>query len=332
MNKYPIYPLTEIQELINSAFEKELKEWMDRQPENLYLPANYILGQKGKKLRSTLVLLSYNLFNEKVVKALPVALAIEIFHNFTLLHDDIMDKAEIRRNEPAVHKKFGENAAILSGDVMSFISFKYLLKCESTYLQPLLELFTDTAIAVCEGQQYDLDFEDRFDVSEHEYLEMIRLKTAVLLACSLKSGSLIAGAGDQEMTALYNLGMNLGMAFQLQDDLLDTFGKETVFGKKIGGDILTNKKTFLLVKALELANPKQKKELIFWIDKKEFDPERKIEIIKSIYTELGIKDLIKKQTEFYFSKVYTSLASVSVAESKKVQLKQLIRTMLHRST
>jgi len=332
MSNYHVYPLAEIQELINSEIEKELKGWMDTQPENLYLPVNYILGQKGKKLRSTLVLLSYNLFNERVEKALPVALAIEIFHNFTLLHDDIMDRAEIRRNKPAVHKKFGENAAILSGDVMFFISFKYLLKCESTYLKALLELFTDTAIAVCEGQQYDLDFENRFDVSEHEYLEMIRLKTAVLLACSLKSGCLLAGASDQETTTLYNLGMNLGMAFQLQDDLLDAFGKETVLGKKIGGDILTNKKTFLLVKALELANPKQKKELIFWINKKEFDPERKIEIIKSFYTELGIQDLIKDQTEFYFDKVHTTLASVSVAESKKVQLKQLIGTMLQRSS
>jgi geranylgeranyl diphosphate synthase, type II len=332
MNNNSIYPLSEIQELIHSEIEKERKGWMDTQPGNLYLPVRYILGQKGKKLRSSLVLLSYNLFNEKVQKALPVALAIEVFHNFTLLHDDIMDKAEIRRNKPAVHKKFGENAAILSGDVMSFISFKYLLKCEPVYLKALLELFTDTAIAVCEGQQYDLDFENRFDVSEKEYLEMIRLKTAVLLACSLQSGSLLAGAGKQEMVALYNLGINLGMAFQLQDDLLDSFGEEPIFGKKIGGDILANKKTFLLIKALELAAPKRKKELINWINKKEYNPEEKIKTIQSFYTDLDLEARIKEKTAFYYDKVHSDLASVSVDESQKGELKELIGAMLHRSS
>ena len=273
-----MFTLKEIQELVAERINKEAAELAATHPENLYLPVEYILNLKGKKLRPVLVLLAYNLFSDDLEKALPAAIAIEIFHNFTLLHDDIMDKADVRRGQPTVHHKFGENAAILSGDVMSFVSFQYLLKTETKQLKSLLSLYANTAVEVCEGQQYDMDFENRNNVSENEYLEMIRLKTAVLLACSLKAGALIAEEEKISASVLYDFGINLGMAFQLQDDLLDSFGDESTFGKKIGGDILANKKTFLLIKAFELANPQQKEKLAFWMNQKLFNPEEKIKV------------------------------------------------------
>ncbi|NQU84130.1 MAG: polyprenyl synthetase family protein [Mariniphaga sp.] len=325
-----MYTLTEIQEIINSEVEKESERLKKSKPENLYFPVNYILGLKGKKLRPALVLLSYNLFSEKIESALPAAMAIEIFHNFTLLHDDIMDKAELRRNKSTVHNKFSENAAILSGDVMSFISFQYLLKSETPQLKSLIQLFTKTAIEVCEGQQYDMDFENQQDVSEKEYLKMIRLKTAVLLACSLKSGALLAGAENNAAIALYNFGINLGLAFQLQDDLLDSFGNENTFGKKIGGDILSNKKTFLLVKALELVRADQKKKLLHEINKTDFIPENKIDTIKSIFNDLGIQEIAKEKIDAYFLQANNCLNDLPVAENKKIQLRKLAQTMSNR--
>ena len=223
---------------------KNFKNWLKKEvelrsakmlqqtPVELYEPIHYSLGMGGKRLRPVLLLLAYNLFKQDVENALPAALAIEVFHNFTLLHDDIMDKADVRRNRPTVHVQFNENAAILSGDAMAFQSYRYLLESKSSRLTDTIDLFTRTAIEVCEGQQFDMDFESRLDVTEAEYIEMIRLKTAVLLACSSKGGALLAEVSDELANQLYAFGENLGLAFQLQDDLLDTFGDQNTFGKK----------------------------------------------------------------------------------------------------
>ena len=326
-----IYTLPEIQKLIHAEIERESTRLAEARPENLYLPVRYILGLEGKKLRPALVLLSYNLFSENIENALPAAVAIEIFHNFTLLHDDIMDRAAMRRNEPTVHTKFGENAAILSGDVMSFISFRYLLKSKTPRLEELLLLFSDTAVKVCEGQQYDLDFERRPDVSEEEYLNMISLKTAVLLACSLKSGALLANANEEAASGLYHFGMNLGMAFQLQDDLLDTFGDENTFGKKIGGDILSDKKTYLLIKALELAGPEEKKQLLKWMGRSGSKPKEKIHAVRSIFNQLGIEKATNEKTEDYLQMAGRYLNGVPVDEIRKKELLKLALTMAKRN-
>ena len=230
--------------------------------ENLYIFVFYVLEEGGKRIRPLLLLLAYNLFADDVCKALPAAISIEVFHNFTLLHDDIMDNADVRRNRATVHNKFGDNSAILSGDVMSFLSYDLLLKSESKHVIELAKLFTQTAMEVCEGQQYDMDFEKRMDVTEEEYLEMIKLKTAVLLACSLKAGAILAGVEAVISEQFYHYGINLGLAFQLQDDLLDSFGDQKFFGKKIGGDILANKKTFLLINALKNSDARQRNTLL----------------------------------------------------------------------
>ena len=326
-----MFTLSEIQILIQAEIDREAGVLRESPPLNLYAPVHYILGLGGKKLRPSLVLLSYNLFSETVFKALPAAMAIEIFHNFTLLHDDIMDQADLRRNNQTVHVKYSENAAILSGDVMAFISFRYLLKSETSMFRPLLDLFTKTAIEVCEGQQLDMDFENRWNVTEMEYLEMIRLKTAVLLACSLKSGALLAAADESATEALYLLGINLGLAFQLQDDYLDTFGDEKTFGKKIGGDILSNKKTFLLIKAFEMAGPEQKELLFHWFEKSGYIPEEKILAVKSVYDELGIAEITREKSNEYFLNVEKCLNDIPVSEQKKVYLREFVKSMTKRN-
>jgi geranylgeranyl diphosphate synthase type II len=285
----------------------------------------------GKRLRPVLLLLSYNIFSESVQEAIPAAIAIEVFHNFTLLHDDIMDKAEMRRNMPTVHKKFSENSAILSGDAMAFLSYQYLLECNSVRLTEVLELFTKTAIEVCEGQQFDMEFESRLNVSESEYLEMIRLKTAVLLGCGLKAGALLANANSAVANQLYEFGINLGLAFQLQDDLLDSFGNQQTFGKKIGGDILANKKTFLLINALQNAETDQKNELLNWMNIGVFNPEEKISSVLKIYNQLNIKQLTEQKIDSYFQKCKTVFQQISVDQVRKKHLFEVSNSMLNRT-
>ncbi len=287
----------------------------------------------GKRLRPVLLLMAYNLFSDEIEKALPAALALEIFHNFTLLHDDIMDKAHMRRNKPTVHQKFSDNSAILSGDAMAFLSYRYLmqLQCPSDQLFEVTQLFTETALKVCEGQQYDMDFENRQDVTEEEYLKMIKLKTAVLLACSLKSGALLASASPENAQLLYDYGINLGLAFQLQDDFLDTFGNQEKFGKKIGGDIVANKKTFLLIKALQEASESQKKKLEEWLGKKEFIAGEKIETISGIFRNLNIPEITEEKIDSYFIRASKILNDLPVEESKKRALKGLSNNMLKRN-
>jgi len=325
-----LYSVAELQKIINAELKIRSVDLKKKNPPGLYDPVGYSLEMGGKRLRPVLLLLSYNMFADSVHEALPAAIAIEVFHNFTLLHDDIMDNAEVRRNRPTVHKKFSENSAILSGDVMAFMSYQYLLECKSERLQEVASLFTQTAIEVCEGQQFDMEFENRIDVQEAEYLEMIRLKTAVLLACSLKTGALLSKTDIEVAGQLYDFGINLGLAFQLQDDLLDSFGNQESFGKKIGGDILANKKTFLSINTLQNANGNLKTDYINWLNIKEYNPEEKISAILKIFNQLNIKELTEQKIESYFQKCSAILEIISVEDSKKKQLFEISNGMLNR--
>lgn len=325
-----MYTVEELQKLVEKEVELRSGKMLQQTPVELYEPIHYSLGMGGKRLRPVLLLLAYNLFKQDVENALPAAIAIEVFHNFTLLHDDIMDKADVRRNRPTVHVQFNENAAILSGDAMAFQSYRYLLESKSSRLTDTIDLFTRTAIEVCEGQQFDMDFESRLDVTEAEYLEMIRLKTAVLLACGLKGGALLAEVSDELANQLYAFGENLGLAFQLQDDLLDTFGDQNTFGKKIGGDILANKKTFLLINALQNASPEKRQELLGWIAQKDFNPEAKIEGVTSIYLETGVKKIAEQKVDDYFEIALQILAGLAIEDVVKQPLRELALKMLTR--
>lgn len=326
-----MYSTEELQKIIDENIKSQSLLLNSKQPQGLYAPVEYSLGMGGKRLRPVLLLMGYNLFSDHIEKAIPAALAVEVFHNFTLLHDDIMDNAEMRRNQPAVHKKFSKIKAILSGDAMAFLSYRYLLSLDSDRLTGIIKLFTETALEVCEGQQYDMDFEKRQNVTEAAYLEMIRLKTAVLLACSLKAGALLANADSGLANQIYDFGINLGMAFQLQDDLLDTFGDQQIFGKKIGGDILADKKTFLLIKAQERASAGKKAEIEKWLSETEFDPDEKIEGISNIFNQLGIKEITEQKIDSYFVAATEILQNLPVNEERKTPLKKLSKTMLGRS-
>ncbi len=326
-----IYSVEELQRIINTEINIRSEELKNDNPLNLYSPINYSLKIGGKRLRPALLLLSYNLFSDKIENALPSAVAIEVFHNFTLLHDDIMDKAEVRRNQPTVHVQYDENSAILSGDAMAFLSYKYLLEKKSEGLANVIELFSKTAIEVCEGQQYDMDFENRLDVTESEYMGMIRLKTAVLLACSLKTGALLANAGIEIANQLYEFGINIGLAFQLQDDLLDSFGNQKTFGKKIGGDILSNKKTYLLIKALETSSAAEKSELLDWIEKEDFIAEDKVAAILNIYNQLNIEELTQFKIDYYFQKSTSILQNLPVKSNNIIPLAKLSNQLLKRN-
>ena len=281
-------------------------------------------------MRPLLVLMSCDLFSGDIYDAMNCAIAVEVFHNFTLLHDDIMDEAEMRRNSLSVYKKYNENIAILSGDAMSIMAYNYLLKCNSTEPAPIIQLFSQTALEVCEGQQFDMDFENRSDVSIPEYLEMIRLKTAVLLASSLKLGAMAANAPEKIADQLYDFGLNLGIAFQLQDDLLDVFADQDKFGKKIGGDIVSNKKTFLLLKALEISDDSTKIIIQDWINKRDFDENEKIKAITEVYNKLDIKGI----TEIYIDKFYQLALDVfkeiELAGETKFELIQLASLIMNR--
>jgi geranylgeranyl diphosphate synthase type II len=275
-------------------------------------------------------LLSCNLYKDDVNEAIPMALAWEIFHNFTLMHDDVMDKADKRRGELTVHKKWNENTAILSGDAMLILAYTYLAKSTSGYLKELLDLFSETASGICKGQEYDMQFENRLNVTEEEYLEMIRLKTAILLGACLKSGAILGAAGEKDRNLLYDFGINLGLAFQIQDDLLDVFGDPSVFGKKLGGDILCNKKTYLLINALNISG-EEKNELLFWLNV-EGEEEKKIEAVTQIYTRLSVKAKARDKMEYYYKKAIQAIQEVDVAEEKKMVLINLARELMNRES
>jgi len=325
-----MYPIKELQSLISIEIEKEIHQLYQTEPKNLYEPVGYALSMGGKRLRPVMVLLACNLFSETVEKAFPVAMAIELFHNFTLLHDDIMDGAEMRRNNPSVYKKYNENIAILSGDAMSIMAYNYLLKCGSTDSTPLIRLFSQTALEVCEGQQFDMDFEARLDVSIPEYINMIRLKTAVLLASSLKLGALVANAPERTAGQLYEFGLNLGIAFQLQDDLLDVFADQDKFGKRIGGDIVSNKKTFLLLKALEISDNSGKMVIQDWISKKEFDVNEKIQAITDVYNKLDIRKITEKYIDEFYQTALNVFEEIKLERETKAGLLQLANLIMSR--
>jgi geranylgeranyl diphosphate synthase type II len=312
-----MYTLLEAQNLV----EKHIQTLsIPDSPPELYEPVKYVLSMGGKRIRPALVLLSCDLFSDAVESALIPALAIEIFHNFTLLHDDIMDRSEIRRGHPTVHIKYGENVAILSGDVMSILASRLINQSPGVVLQTVHDVFTRTAMQVCEGQQFDMNFEGRLAVDVEEYLNMIELKTAVLIAASLKIGAILGGASEKDANDLYDFGKHLGIAFQLQDDLLDTYGDPDLIGKKLGTDIVDNKKTYLVIEALEMASPPQKEELENWFTIEEFDHEEKISAVTSIFNDLEIKEVTETKIKEYYSTALSSLERLNRPDERKTEL------------
>lgn len=301
-------------------------------PKSLYEPIEYILSLGGKRIRPALVLMACNLYKEEVDAAIKPALGLEVFHNFTLLHDDLMDEADKRRNKPTVHKVWNANTAILSGDAMLIAAYQLIEETAPESLKEILHLFTATALEICGGQQYDMEFESRTDVSEAEYIEMIRLKTAVLLACALKMGAIVGNAPNEDAKALYQFGIHIGLAFQLQDDLLDVYGDTATFGKNIGGDILCNKKTFLLINALRLASEQQRAILNDWIHKKEFDPAEKIAAVTAIYNQLHLKELSEEKIHTYYISAMEYLNSLQVAPEKLTILKEVSARLMNRQS
>lgn len=302
----------------------------DRKPFSLYEPIRYVLSMGGKRIRPTLMLMAYNLFKDDPEKILMNAIALETYHNYTLLHDDLMDNADVRRGHPTVHKKWDANTAILSGDSMLVLAYERMAQCEEKYLPQVLRLFTETALEIGEGQQYDMEFETRSDVAEEEYIEMIRLKTSVLLACALKMGALLAGASAADADALYKFGEQIGLAFQLQDDYLDVYGDPQTFGKEIGGDITQNKKTYMLINAFCKADAAQREELDKWIGAKEFERKEKVAAVTRLYNEMGIDKMAQAKIAFYFEESKKYLAAVSVSEDRKAELKAYAQRMMKR--
>ena len=302
----------------------------DRKPGSLYAPIQYVLSLGGKRIRPVLMLMAYNLYKEDPQQVLSQAIGLETYHNFTLLHDDLMDQADMRRGYETVHRKWNANQAILSGDTMILQAFHHVTDCPPEVLKGVMQLFIQTSLEIDEGQQYDVEFETRDDVTEDEYIEMIRLKTSVFLACALKMGGLLAGASEADQTALYNLGEKIGLAFQLQDDLLDVYGDPKVVGKNIGGDITSNKKTYMLINALNLANPIQRKSLERWIEAERFDRNEKVAAVTALYNAIGIRQLCENRINHYFEQGRQYLEQLSVADDRKVILRQYLAQMMKR--
>ncbi len=301
-------------------------------PKELYEPIEYLMSLGGKRMRPVFVFVGCDLFEGDTSKAIHPALAIELFHNFTLVHDDIMDNAPLRRNQPTVHEKWNENIAILSGDALMVKAYQELCKVDTTILPQLLDIFSATAIMVCEGQQLDMNFEKLPKVSIPQYIKMIELKTAVLLAASLKIGALMGGADEKNAQLLYEFGKHIGIAFQLQDDILDVYASTEKFGKTKGGDIIANKKTFLLLKAMEMAESNRylKEELQQWIYAPQFDPKEKVEAISSIYNYLNIKELARKAMKEHYDIALTFLHKIPVSEAKKNNLIAIADSLMDR--
>ena len=302
----------------------------EREPQSLYEPIKYVLSMGGKRVRPVLMMLAYNMYKDDPESILPSACALETYHNYTLLHDDLMDNAALRRGHETVHKKWDANTAILSGDSMLVLAYERIAQCPKEKLAGVLSLFTETALEIGEGQQYDMEFENRTDVTEAEYIEMIRLKTSVLLACAVKMGAILAGASDEDADNLYKFGEQIGLAFQLQDDFLDVYGDSAVFGKAIGGDITSNKKTFMLINAINHANAEQRAELTRWITAEQFDAKEKVAAVTRLYNEIGIDRMAKDKIEYYFEQSTKYLALVNVPEERKQELIAYTHEMMNR--
>jgi geranylgeranyl diphosphate synthase type II len=319
--------LTDLQVLINEAVDKLT---FPENPADLYEPISYILSLGGKRLRPALLLLACDLFGGDVESAVEPALAIEVFHNFTLMHDDIMDKAPLRRGKATVHEKWNANVAILSGDAMMVESNKLMMKVDDAILRQVMNVFNETATGVCEGQQIDMSFEQQSNVSIDRYLNMIRLKTAVLLGGTLKIGAIIGGAKLADADLLYNFGVNLGIAFQLQDDILDVYGDPDKFGKQVGGDIISNKKTYLLIKALELAKDAQANELNNWLSLQQFEATEKVTAVTAIYNQLQIRQFAEEAMQTYAERAFNALDDINLPGERRQYLKQFADSLLVR--
>ncbi|MDP5106036.1 polyprenyl synthetase family protein [uncultured Polaribacter sp.] len=306
------------------------KNWV-HEPKNLYEPIDYILQLGGKRIRPVLTLMAADIFSSDYKKAMPAALAVEVFHNFTLIHDDIMDDAPIRRGKATVHEKWNINTGILSGDAMLILAYQYFENYEPLVFQKLAKLFSKTALEVCDGQQLDVDFETKNDVTIDDYINMIRLKTSVLVAAALKMGAIVAETNEENANLIYDFGLNLGLAFQLQDDYLDTFGDPETFGKQVGGDIMENKKTFLYLKCLEVSNEADKKKLQHFYSRKLDDNSFKIEEVTRIFDLNDIPVLIKDQIEYYTDKAFDTLTKMDLTETNKNSLKDFGLWLMNRT-
>ncbi len=316
-----MYTIEQLRDIIKAELNKQ--EYVE-EPYSLFEPIKYIMEDGGKRLRPVLTLMAYNLYRDDIEKALKSAIGIEIFHNYTLLHDDVMDDAELRRGRQTVHKKWNSNVAILSGDAAAITAYKYIETVEDSYLRFVIDGFNQVAMDVCKGQQYDMEFESRDDVSVEEYIQMIYLKTSVLIAGSMRHGALIAGAPEHEYNALYDFGGYLGLVFQLQDDYLDVYGDVKEFWKSIGGDIICNKKTYLLIKALELAGDKDKALLNEWLKKKQFDAAEKIKEVTDIYNRVGVREAAMAKIGDYLEKSRGALEKIEVPEERKIHFREMI--------
>ncbi len=322
--------LSQISTLFNDYL---LDNQFNRNPQALYTPIDYIMSLGGKRLRPALLMMSSNLFTENVTKSLPAAFAIEVFHNFSLVHDDIMDEAPLRRGKPTVHHKFGVNTGILSGDVMLIYAYQYLIKEDlGLNLQQIIEIFNQVATEVCEGQQMDMDFENREDVTIPEYLQMIEFKTAVLLAGAMQIGALIGGGSAADAQHLYAFGRDIGIAFQLQDDILDTYGDPEKFGKKVGGDIIQNKKTFLVLKALELSDAEAATTLYNWLSAPTTDESTKINAVMAIFDQCGVRQQSEILMENYCKSAFEHLNAVNVPDAQKEILRVIANELMMRES
>ena len=318
----------EILKLVNNHLDSLADE---RQPRHLYEPIEYVLSLGGKRIRPTLMLLAYNLYREHPEDILMPACGIETYHNYTLLHDDLMDQADLRRGHETVHKRWDANTAILSGDSMLVLAYQRMVQCRPDKLKEVIDVFTQTALEIGEGQQYDMDFEKRNDVTEAEYIEMIRLKTSVLLACALKIGAILGDASAEDANNLYRFGEKIGLAFQLQDDFLDVYGDPKVFGKAIGGDIVSNKKTYMLINAFNRADAQQRAELERWTQLKDFDRQEKIDAVTALYNDMGIDRLAQDKMATYYEESKKYLAAVQVPTGKKRELTAYAQQMMKRT-
>ena len=320
-------PITEYQEQFLHYLEHQN---FDKEPTNLYQPIDYILQLGGKRLRPVLTLMTADVFDVDYKLALPAATAVEVFHNFSLVHDDIMDDAPLRRGNVTVHEKWNVNTGILSGDAMLILAYQYFENYQPKTFRKLAKLFSKTALEVCEGQQYDVDFETRDDVTIPEYLKMIEYKTAVLVAAAMKMGAIIAQTSKENSKLIYDFGLNLGLAFQLQDDYLDAFGDPKTFGKQVGGDIIENKKTYLYLKALEFSKPIEKEQLAQLFAVQFEDSSEKIETVKEIFNSTGASQATQKAIEEYTLKAFETLDKIDVSQDKKEILKAFGENLMNR--
>ena len=325
-----MHSIYQYQDFISTYLSEQSEIRTQKEPRNLYNPINYILADGGKRMRPTLTLMAAEIFDADYKKALPAALAVEVFHNFSLVHDDIMDDAPLRRGKETVHEKWDINTGILSGDAMLILAYQYFEQYEPHVFRDLAKLFSKTALEVCEGQQYDVDFETRTDVTIAEYLTMIEYKTAVLVAAAMKMGAILAETSEKNADLIYDFGLNLGIAFQLQDDYLDAFGDPETFGKQVGGDIIENKKTYLYLKAIEFANEAEKAQLLQLFSIQPSENIEKIAAVKNLFIETGAAEATQKAIQSYTFKAFETLYQISIDNEKKDILRSFGENLMGR--